>query len=45
MKTYQSAIQKGLPKKTKSFCPVCNKPVEASIYEKDGEVMISKRCP
>jgi len=45
MKTYQSAIQKGLPKKTKSFCPVCNKPLEASIYEKDGEVMISKRCP
>ena len=30
---------------TKSVCPRCNKIINAVIFEKDGKVMISKKCP
>ncbi|HPR41740.1 MAG TPA: radical SAM protein [Candidatus Methanofastidiosa archaeon] len=31
-------------KKTKSLCPECLKVIDASIYEKDGKVIIEKKC-
>jgi len=31
-------------KKTKSLCPECLKVIEATIYEKDGKVLIDKEC-
>jgi len=45
MTSYQSSIKKGLPKETKSVCPVCHQVIDARIYEEDGKVMISKDCP
>ncbi len=35
----------GLPKKTESICPECGKHLEATVYEKDGKVMMDKTCP
>lgn len=40
-----SALKKGLPKKTRSLCPECGKIIEADIYSEDGKVMMSKTCP
>ena len=34
-----------LPKRTASLCPECGKIIPAEIYEKDGKVMIRKKCP
>lgn len=34
-----------LPRYTASLCPECGKVISAKIYEKDGKVMISKKCP
>ena len=31
-------------KSTKSLCPVCNKPLDAEVYEEDGKVFIKKTC-
>jgi uncharacterized radical SAM superfamily Fe-S cluster-containing enzyme len=31
-------------KRTKSLCPVCLKPLEAEVYEKDGRIRIKKEC-
>jgi len=33
-----------LPKETKSICPICRKILPATIYEKNGKVMIKKTC-
>ncbi|MFA5312048.1 MAG: radical SAM protein [Methanomassiliicoccales archaeon] len=41
----QSALPKGLPKKTDSLCPECKKVIQATIYESDGQVLIKKSCP
>jgi len=41
----ESGLQKGLPKKTGSLCPECKKIIIASLYERDGKVMIEKSCP
>lgn len=38
------ASAKGLPKKTRSLCPECGKILEATIFEKDGKVLIEKEC-
>jgi len=32
-------------RKTKSICPECNKILDATVFERDGKVMISKECP
>jgi len=32
-------------KNTKSICPECLKPLDATIYEDDGKVFIKKTCP
>ncbi|MGL4670056.1 MAG: tetraether lipid synthase Tes [Methanobacteriaceae archaeon] len=34
-----------LIKKTKSLCPTCLKPLDAEIYEGEGEIRIKKECP
>ncbi|MEQ9716493.1 MAG: hypothetical protein ABGF52_13330, partial [Candidatus Asgardarchaeum sp.] len=34
-----------LPRYTASLCPECGKIISAKLYEKDGKVMISKKCP
>ncbi|MDR2623154.1 MAG: radical SAM protein [Methanobrevibacter sp.] len=31
-------------KKTRSLCPVCLKPLEAEVYDKDGKIRIKKKC-
>lgn len=36
---------KGLPKQIKSLCPDCGKTLIATVYEKDGKVMMDKECP
>ena len=40
----KSSLQKGLPKETNSLCPECKKIIPATIYEKDGKVMMKKTC-
>ena len=32
-------------KQTKSICPECLKPLDATIYEDQGKVFIKKTCP
>jgi len=32
-------------KKTKSFCSVCKKVVDADIFEQDGGIFMEKKCP
>ena len=32
-------------KKTISLCPICLKPLEAEVYEKDDAIWIKKECP
>jgi 7,8-dihydro-6-hydroxymethylpterin dimethyltransferase len=32
-------------KKSKSICPVCQKKIDAELTEKDGKVLITKKCP
>ncbi|MDD5417080.1 MAG: radical SAM protein, partial [Candidatus Aenigmarchaeota archaeon] len=32
-------------KKTRSLCPECLKTLDASIFEKDGKIWITKTCP
>lgn len=39
------ALQRGLPKKTRSICPECGKILEADLYEKEGKVWMDKTCP
>ena len=41
----QYALQRGLPKKTRSICPECGKILEADLYAKDGKVWMDKSCP
>ncbi len=41
----ESALKKGLPKDTTSICPECSKAIPATIYEKDGMVLMDKECP
>ena len=31
-------------KRTTSICPHCLEPVEAQVFERDGEVWMDKRC-
>ena len=31
-------------KKSKSICPVCQKKIDAELTEKDGKVLITKKC-
>lgn len=32
-------------KETQSICPECNQVIPATLYEADGQVIISKKCP
>lgn len=43
--TQPSSLPIGLPKKTESLCPECGKLIEATIYEKEGKVLMDKTCP
>ena len=38
----ESGLQKGLRKEDRSLCPECKKIIPATIYEKDGKVMMDK---
>ncbi len=40
-----SDLKEGLPKETKSLCPVCSKVIPATIYEEDGKIWYKKTCP
>ncbi len=44
MSFQKSVMKKGLPKETMSLCPECKKLISATIYEKDGKVMMKKTC-
>jgi 7,8-dihydro-6-hydroxymethylpterin dimethyltransferase len=41
----ESKLKKGLPKQTESLCPECGAIIPATIFEKDGKVMMEKECP
>ncbi len=41
----ESKLQKGLPKETQSLCPECACIIDATIIERDGKVMMEKKCP
>ncbi|NYT12325.1 MAG: radical SAM protein [Methanomassiliicoccales archaeon] len=41
----ESKLKKGLPKQTESLCPECGKIITATIFEKDGKVLMEKECP
>ncbi len=41
----ESALPKGLPKKTESLCPECKRIISATIFESDGKVLMEKNCP
>ena len=43
IKEYES--ETGLPKQTKSLCPECCKILDATVFDKDGVVMMEKECP
>jgi len=43
MSVYETPV--ALPKHTTSLCHECLKPIEATIYAKDGQVWMVKRCP
>ncbi len=40
-----SRVNMALPRMTASLCPECGKVIPAKIFEKDGKVMIKKKCP
>jgi 7,8-dihydro-6-hydroxymethylpterin dimethyltransferase len=35
----------GYFKKTRSICPHCLKVIDANVFEKDGRILIEKKCP
>ncbi len=41
----ESALPKGLPKKTESLCPECKQVIPATIFERGGKVLMTKTCP
>jgi uncharacterized radical SAM superfamily Fe-S cluster-containing enzyme len=41
----ESALPKGLPKKTESLCPECKRIIPATIFESEGQVLMEKECP
>jgi len=41
----ESKLKKGLPKQTGSLCPECGRIITATIFEKDGKVLMEKECP
>ena len=45
MNSYQSRLNRGLPKHTTSLCPECKKIVDANIFERNEAVWMSKECP
>ena len=36
---------KKMPYLTRSLCPECKRPLEATVYEKKGQVFIKRKCP
>jgi hypothetical protein len=44
MTSQKTAVQPGLPKETQSLCPECNTILKATIYEKNGKVLMKKTC-
>jgi len=45
MLTKESAVPKGLPKKTDSLCPECLAIIPATLREDKGKVVMEKSCP
>jgi len=41
----KSQLKRGLPKETESLCPECGKIIPATIFERNGRVLIEKECP
>jgi hypothetical protein len=41
----KSSLTLGLPKTTKSLCPECKRIIDATVFEREGKVMIGKSCP
>lgn len=39
-----SPLRRGLPKSTRSVCPLCQRPILARLFQEDGRVMMEKRC-
>jgi len=44
-KSHDDTQSWGLPCPTQSVCPVCNEILDATVYEHDGQVWMSKLCP
>ena len=42
---HEYAIEKGLPKKTRSVCPECGKILDATLFDEGGKVYMDKTCP
>ena len=45
MMLVESELEIGLPKTTKSLCPECGITIDAKLIEKDGKVLMRKKCP
>ncbi len=45
MITRDSALPRGLPKKTESICPECRRIISATLFESNGKVLMEKTCP
>ncbi len=45
MMLVESELEKGLPKTTRSICPECGITIDAKLLEKDGKVIMRKKCP
>ncbi|MEM4258620.1 MAG: radical SAM protein [Candidatus Thermoplasmatota archaeon] len=44
MPSQKSVLVTGLPKETLSLCPECKNIIKATLFEKNGKVMIHKTC-
>ncbi|MGZ4892355.1 MAG: hypothetical protein ACXV2B_08900, partial [Halobacteriota archaeon] len=43
MSIYEAPVP--LPKRTTSLCHECLRPIDATIYEKNGQIWMAKECP
>jgi len=44
MKVMKNAKTENILENTKSICPICNKIIDAVVFEKEGKVFIRKKC-
>ncbi len=45
MVVQESLLEKGLPKRTQSLCPECQRVIDAVIKDVEGKVVMKKECP